>query len=171
MRLLTLILRCWQAVLVVEGTDQHVYDASLPLPWQWTYQALEMYLPRFILFAGGLDWSLPAVVSWDPPIGVLPLSFCLAAGVPSSFVVATTTFSPVSSFRPDSGDMLASDILHLPRSRAAGPQETRQYEMREWDPRFGRHSTRTCPPACSRSGSNVLQVHVFQRVHACIIHV
>lgn len=84
-----------------------------------------MYFPRFDLFAGGLDGSLPTVVSWDPPpIGVLLFSCCPAGGVLPRFIEATTTLPPMSSLRPDSGDMLASDILRLPRSRAAGQDKT-----------------------------------------------
>lgn len=90
-----------------------------------------MYFPRFVLFAGGLDGSLPAVVSWDPPIGVLLFSCRPAGGLTPRFIEATTTLPPMSSFRPDSGDMFASDILRVPRSRAAGQDKnkTRQDEI------------------------------------------
>lgn len=98
-------------------------DTLLPLPWQQTYHALEMYFPRFVLFAGGLDAPLPAVVSWDPPVGVLMFSSCPAGGVSPRPIEATTTLPPMSSLRPDSGDMLASDILRLPRSRGAAGRD------------------------------------------------
>lgn len=78
-----------------------------------------MYFPRFNLLAGGLGWSLPAVVSWASLVveAMLLLSVCSSGVLKSRSVVATTTLLLTPSGRAGSGDAVEMDISTSPDGR------------------------------------------------------